>query len=280
MKKNRKFIFILLVIIILAIIIVFSAKNNNNDENQNISGENNKSRVVKKGEEIELKSEKFVNCENSKNSEEKKEFTIDVAMQNDREKYQDKKKEIVEMVNQCYSVILKEAYEPQEGEIAYQQVEFKNKMRTDSDVFFNLPFYPNFNLNNYEGFLENGLDYVTTDSPEEVMNFYANAELKNQNFKLDESKTTANSLFWQSNRLDDEAIKMEVMGFENATLVNFDYLRQFDATDFDIEAADENQVINENLEDEKQEKTEEAVDVNSIEESEVATSEPILENKE
>lgn len=280
MKKNRKIVFILLVIVILAIVIVFSTRNNNSDENQNVSGENNKSRVVKKGEEIELKSDKFVNCENSKNSEEKKEFTIDVAMQNDREKYQDKKKEIVEMVNQCYSVILKEAYEPQEGEVAYQQVEFKNKMRTDSDVFFNLPFYPNFNLNNYEGFLENGLDYVTTDSPEEVMNFYANAELKNQNFKLDESKTTDNSLFWQSNRLDDEAIKMEVMGFENATLVNFDYLRQFDATDFDVDTSDENQVIDENLEDEKQEKTEEAVDVNGAEESETATSESILENRE
>ncbi len=231
-KKVSKIIFFLILLILAVIfnVLFFSKKNQKVNQLSNLSANSNQNNDDQLGQVLELQENQVIDCQQeSKNSEIKKEFIIDLTTLDDKEAYKTKKKEIINVVNQCYTVVIKEAYEPQKNEIAYQQMEFKNKMRVDSLVFKYLPFYSRLNLNNYEGFLEVGLDYVTTDSLDDVRDFYKNQKILN--FELVEEEEEKDSIFWENNRISGEGIRMTSVIFNNTTVVHFEYIRNYDDGD-------------------------------------------------
>lgn len=115
----------------------------------------------------------ITDCSKDDNVKTKKTVLIKIEDINDPVKYFAKRKEAVDLINQCYTTTIQEEYQESETEKWIQEWIFTRKIIGTDQIFDKLMFYPNVNLEDYESFMGNGwIKYITTDTRDQIIDFY------------------------------------------------------------------------------------------------------------
>lgn len=118
-------------------------------------------------------SEEITFCDKSQNANTKKKVLIKLSEIKDPVLYEKKRKEAVDLINDCYEVQIEEEYEVQPWEVSTQWWSFKYKIIDSDNVFDKLMFYPSVNVVDFEWFMwTQAVKYITNDSREEILKFY------------------------------------------------------------------------------------------------------------
>ena len=168
-------------------------------------------------------------CAASPASATKKEVRIKIEDIKNPESYISKRREAVNLINQCYEVNLIEEYEVQPGEVSTQGGTFKNKISANTEVFKKLKFYPKMELADYEGVaLDNGLIYRVDDYTA-AFAFYRDSQV--EGFRSTPT-TKENELRWTDIETTNQIISVEFTPPANGqtqALVKFNFIQPLGA---------------------------------------------------
>jgi len=168
----------------------------------------------------------ITDCSKDENAKIKKTFLISVKDANDPVKYLEKKREAVNLINQCFTVTVQEEYNISETETGSQQWIFERKILESDQIFDKLMFYPNMNLEDYESFMGNGAKYITTDSRNKIIDFYK--DMKINGYKQTPSEDE-NILHWTDIDKWEKVLTLTVIPqWDGTSLIEYNYMQPLD----------------------------------------------------
>jgi hypothetical protein len=231
--NNKKWIYVIIIlfIILVGLVYIYFSNIGSHWESKNIIepklNETTNEWSIKNIEEKKVENLwANIDCSTNKNNEIKKEFKINISDIKNPEIYKEKRKEVVNLINQCYEVTLKEEYEVLPWETSWQEWVFKNKVSLNSRVFDKIKLQSELNLYDYEWVsLDGWLTYIYIWDYESIFNYYANLKIENFRQTPTQSET---ELIWTDIETTDTILTIEfTKNKNNETLIKFNLNQKY-----------------------------------------------------
>lgn len=170
----------------------------------------------------------LIDCARSANWSIEKEVYITLNEISDPTSYENKKKEAMNLINQCYTVRISEEYEMEPGNVSTVGWSFKSKIIDSDSIFTVIPFYPIVDVYDYEGFIgTQTVTYISSSTAIDIFNYYQNIQpegYKYMDFIQDQKLV-------YKNEVENKTITINLAPQWEYTLINFDLLQQFDVAE-------------------------------------------------
>lgn len=168
----------------------------------------------------------FIECFKSDNVKITKKVQFTMNDINNPELFATKKKDTVNLINNCFVVEIVEEYEVRPWEISTVAGKFVNKILETDTIFSSVLFYPNVDVLDYEWFAWTEMvSYVTMDSVKTVYEFYKS--YTPQDYIITESVDNKSVSYF--NKTQNQTIKVVLDTVNWMTKIDYDIIRIFDA---------------------------------------------------
>lgn len=168
----------------------------------------------------------FIECFKSDNAKITKKVQFTMNDLKDPAVLAAKKKDTVNLINNCFVVEIVEEYEVRPGEISTVVGKFVNKIVETDSIFSSVLFYPNVDVLDYEWFAWTEMvSYVTMDPVKTVYEFYKS--YTPQDYVITESVDNKSVSYF--NESEKKTIKVVLDTVNWMTKIDYELVRIFDA---------------------------------------------------